>query len=280
MADNYLEKRMEDMRNGKLRPVAPHSTGSRKGYLQIPFPQRRVLVTGGASGIGLAVARAFLKAGCRVAVFDCDAQKGQRLVAEGVRFYPIDLSDTDATQLAMSDLINAWRDLDIVVSNAGIAGFKPLTELSVDDFQHVLDINLRPAYVIARALAIHRESVPLPNDFGGRFIIISSTRHLQSETGTEAYSASKGGLASLTHALMMSLSKYGITVNSISPGWINVSEAPLSEDDRLQHPSRRVGIPEDIARLCLFLAAPGNDFINGVDIPVDGGMTHRMIYVE
>lgn len=101
---------------------------------------------------------------------------------------------------------------------------------------------------------------------------------MQSEAGTEAYSASKGALASLTHALMMSLSEFGITVNSISPGWILTKPEEVSDADRLLHPSRRIGEPEDIARLCLFLAAPGNDFINGADIPVDGGMTHKMIY--
>lgn len=110
-------------------------------------------------------------------------------------------------------------------------------------------------------------------------ITISSTRHIQSEKGTEAYSASKGGVASLTHALMQSLSEFGITVNCISPGWIHTGNPEdLSQTDKLQHPSRRVGTPEDIARLCLFLSLPGNDFINGADIPVDGGMTRKMIY--
>lgn len=280
MADNYLERRMEDLRSGRLSPNASRTAAPRKSCLQIPFPSRRVLVTGGANGIGLAVSRAFLKAGCKVAVLDCDKVNGERLAREeGARFCHVDLSDTEATRKVITDLFDAWRDIDIVVSNAGVGHFKPLEECSVDDFRKVLDINLSPAFVIARELALHRRCLPLPNTYGGRMIIISSTRHIQSEAGTEAYSASKGALASLTHALMMSLSEYGITVNSISPGWINVRGEELSEADKLQHPSRRVGEPEDIARLCLFLAAPGNDFINGIDIPVDGGMSHRMIYV-
>ena len=89
----------------------------------------------------------------------------------------------------------------------------------------------------------------------------------------------KRGIASLTHSLMMSLSPYGITVNCISPGWIHTGDSEeLSEIDHLQHPSRRAGTPQDIARLCIFLSLPDNDFINGADIPVDGGMTRKMIY--
>ena len=86
-------------------------------------------------------------------------------------------------------------------------------------------------------------------------------------------------MVSLTHSLMMSLAPLRITVNSISPGWIHTGyRDELTEADHLQHPSRRVGRPDDIARLCLFLSLPDSDFINGVDIPVDGGMTRRMIY--
>lgn len=268
------------MRSGRLGASAAPKEGSRKGMLQIPFPERRVLVTGGVSGIGRAVARAFVKAGCKVAVFDCDREKGSEMAqSEGVRFYPVDLRDTHETERAMESLLKAWRDIDIIVSNAGVARFAPITETSIDDFRDVLDTNLLPAFVMARCLARHRSRLPLPNSFGGRVVIISSTRHIQSEPGTEAYSASKGALASLTHALMMSLSEYGITVNCISPGWINSASEELTEADRMQHPSRRVGEPEDVARLCLFLSAPGNDFINGADIPVDGGMTRKMIYV-
>lgn len=281
MADNYLERRMEDLRAGRIGASASVSTvgARRKGYIQVPFPPRRVIVTGGANGIGLAISRAFLKAGCKVAVMDCDEEAGNLIAAgEGVRFYNVDLADSGAVRQAFDDVVHAWRDIDIIVSNAGVGHFRPLTEGDDDYFRHVLDINLLPAYTLARLWARFRQDSPLTNPFGGRFIIISSTRHIQSEAGTEAYSASKGALASLTHSLMMSLSPYGITSNCISPGWINVKDETLSEADSLQHPSRRVGVPDDIARVCLFLSAPGNDFINGADIPVDGGMTRRMIY--
>lgn len=101
-----------------------------------------------------------------------------------------------------------------------------------------------------------------------------------SEAGTEAYSASKGAIASLTHALMMSYSGTGVTVNAISPGWIETGDTTaLSAADHVQHPSGRVGVPDDIARTCLWLALPDNDFVNGENIIIDGGMTRKMIYV-
>ena len=100
-----------------------------------------------------------------------------------------------------------------------------------------------------------------------------------SETGSEGYAASKGGVSALTHALALSLSKYHITVNSIAPGWVeNNNYEALTCKDHEQHPSLRVGKPEDIARMCLFLCHEENDFINGENITIDGGMTKKMIY--
>lgn len=284
MADNYLEQRMEDFRSGKLsstnRQMAVNSL--RKNGLNIQFPPRKVLVTGGANGIGLAIVRSFLKTGCKVAVIDKDGTAGEKLAHnEGVRFYNVDLSDREELENALSNLFSAWKDLDIVVSNAGISTFQPLEDSDPDMFDKIIDTNLRPTYIIARAWARHRKKFPIPNNFGGRLITISSTRHIQSEKGTEGYSASKGAIASLTHALMMSLAEFGITVNCISPGWIHTGVPNvLTEADHKQHPSGRVGKPEDIARLCVFLSLPDNNFINGADIPVDGGMTRKMIYIE
>lgn len=102
-----------------------------------------------------------------------------------------------------------------------------------------------------------------------------------SEPGSEGYAASKGGIYSLTHALALSLSEWNITVNSIAPGWIQTHDyGQFQPEDHSQHPSRRVGKPEDIARMCLFLCEENNDFINGENITIDGGMTKKMIYIE
>ena len=141
-------------------------------------------------------------------------------------------------------------------------------------------INLRPVFITSRLLAIHRKKQPSPNPYG-RIINICSTRYLMSEPRSEGYAASKGGIYSLTHALALSLSEWNITVNSIAPGWIQTHDyAQLQPEDHSQHPSRRVGKPEDIARMCLFLCEENNDFINGENITIDGGMTKKMIYIE
>lgn len=283
MADNYLEQRMEDLRSGKLsNSNASRTSGTsfRKGMLQIPFPPRRVLVTGGANGIGLAITRAYLRVGCKVAVFDIDKVRGEEMAGkEGIRYYHVDLRDELSVEKAFLDLLKAWRDVDIIINDAGVSAFLPLTESDLDYFDTVMATNVRPIFILANLWAKHKKQFPIPSDYGGRMINISSTRHIQSETGTEAYSASKGAIASLSHSLMMSLSEYGITVNCISPGWIHTGNPEeLKEEDHLQHPSRRVGKPEDIARTCVFLSLPGNDFINGADIVIDGGMTRKMIY--
>lgn len=116
-------------------------------------------------------------------------------------------------------------------------------------------------------------------DKGGAIINIASTRAQMSEPHTEAYSATKGGISSLTHSLAITLGEYGIRVNSISPGWIETGDySALREIDHSQHPSGRVGKPEDIARACCFLADLENDFITGENLVIDGGMTRKMIY--
>ncbi len=277
IADNYLERKMEEYRSG--RSASP--SFRRKGILNVAFPSRRVLVTGGASGIGREIVTRFSNAGSRVAFFDKDAVKGRETMEKtGARFSCVDVSDVEQLEKALAGLLAHWGDIDIVINNAGIFSHTALDETTTGSFDHILDTNLRPAFVIARTLSRHRKTLPLANSFGGRIINISSTRHLMSEADTVAYSVSKGGIASMTHSLMMSLSPLGITVNTISPGWIETGDYDaLTEDDHLQHPSRRVGRPADIARVCMFLSLPDNDFINGADIVVDGGMTRKMIYL-
>lgn len=128
-------------------------------------------------------------------------------------------------------------------------------------------------------MALHRQQNG--NHNYGRIINLCSTRYLQSEAGTEAYSASKGGIYSLTHSLAVSLAPLHITVNAIAPGWIHVrEEEQLRPEDHAFHPSGRVGTPEDIARACLFLCDEANDFLNGQTLTIDGGGTIRMIYPE
>ena len=176
-------------------------------------------------------------------------------------------------------VIDEYGRIDILVNNVGISLFKPLTELSIEEFDHVIATNLRPAFITSRQLALHRQQNG--NRSYGRIINLCSTRYLQSEAGTEAYSASKGGIYSLTHSLAVSLAPLHITVNAIAPGWIHVrEEEPLRPEDHRFHPSGRVGTPDDIVRACLFLCDTANDFLNGQTLTIDGGATIRMIYPE
>lgn len=126
-------------------------------------------------------------------------------------------------------------DIDILVNNVGISPFKPLTELSIEEFDRVIATNLRPVFITSRQLALHRQQNG--NHSYGRIINLCSTRYLQSEAGTEAYSASKGGIYSLTHSLAVSLAPLHITVNAIAPGWIHVrEEEQLRPEDHAFHP--------------------------------------------
>ena len=242
---------------------------------------KRVFVTGGAHGIGKAIVEAFCATNCRVAFCDIDEQRGEHLAAEtGAHFFSLDVCDVCALETCVQRLFAEWGDLDIIVNNVGIGGFEPITETSVEQFERVLNTNLRSTFITSRMLAIHRKKQNQQNPYG-RIINLCSTRYLQSEAGTEAYAASKGGIWSITHALAVSLAPFHITVNCIAPGWISVNEEEiLRPEDHEFHLSGRVGKADDIARACLFLCEENNDFINGQCITIDGGVTKKMIYPE
>ena len=252
MADNYLEKKYEEYKSRK-EGRTNHPYNGRK--TTVIHKTRRVFVTGGAEGIGKAIVRAFRSAGHRVAFCDRNEAAGKETALQtGTSFFHVDVSDQEALENCMQQIFKEWGDIDIIINNAGI--------------------------ITSRRLAIHRQSQEAPNPFG-RIVNICSTRYLMSEPGSEGYAASKGGIYSLTHALALSLAQWHITVNSISPGWIETRDyEQLRPEDHAQHPSGRVGKPEDIARLCLFICQEENDFMNGENVTIDGGMTKKMIYIE
>ena len=295
MADNYIERQQEQyearkaawkqaQKYGKKKSTTVHSAESASctPMTSKSSPsKRRVFITGGAEGIGKAIVEAFCLSGDQVAFCDINEIAGQETAkATGSIFHKVDVSDKDVLESCMQRILSEWNDIDIIVNNVGISQFSPITETSVEDFDKILSINLRPVFITSRLLAIHRKEQSSPNPYG-RIINICSTRYLMSEPGSEGYAASKGGIYSLTHALALSLSEWNITVNSIAPGWIQTHDYDqLRPEDHSQHPSRRVGKPEDIARMCLFLCEENNDFINGENITIDGGMTKKMIYLE
>ena len=295
MADNYIEKQQElyearkaawkqAQKYGKKKSTTVHPVKSASCTPMASKPEtstKRVFITGGAEGIGKAIVEAFCLSGDQVAFCDINEIAGQETAkATGSIFHKVDVSDKDALESCIQRILSEWNDIDIIVNNVGISQFSSITETSVEDFDKILSINLRPVFITSRLLAIHRKEQSSPNPYG-RIINICSTRYLMSEPGSEGYAASKGGIYSLTHALALSLSEWNITVNSIAPGWIQTHDYDqLRPEDHSQHPSRRVGKPEDIARMCLFLCEENNDFINGENITIDGGMTKKMIYLE
>mgnify|MGYP000721354562 CR=1 FL=1 len=180
----------------------------------------------------------------------------------------------------MQTILAEWNDIDIIVNNVGISKFSSITETSVEDFDKILSINLRPVFITSRLLAIHRKKQPSPNPYG-RIINICSTRYLMSEPRSEGYAASKGGIYSLTHALALSLSEWNITVNSIAPGWIQTHDYnQLQPEDHSQHPSRPVA-NRKILPACVCFSAR-KTMISSMEKTslLTGEMTKKMIYIS
>ncbi|PAM96137.1 oxidoreductase, partial [Flavobacterium sp. IR1] len=157
-----------------------------------------------------------------------------------------------------------FERIDILINNAGVSSFKSPFDLDVSEWDDVIHTNLRSVFIFTKEAA----KVMQQNKYGA-IVNIASTRATMSEPNSEAYAASKGGIISLTHAFAASLQDSGIRVNAISPGWIHTGDAgELREVDHNQHFSKRVGVPEDIARACLFLTLKENSFITGENIVI------------
>ena len=244
--------------------------------------RQTLAVTGGAQGIGRAIAEHFAACGYAVSIADTHAAPGRAvartLQRRGARagFFRADISRESDVRAWLRSTARTLGCPSVLVNNAGIRASAPFLTLSAKAFDTVLATNLRGAFLCtqeaARLMVKHRVK--------GAIINIASTRALMSEPGTEAYSASKGGLVALTHATAVSLGPRGIRVNCISPGWIETRKgARHARRERLQHPAGRVGEPADIARACLFLAEDAG-FMTGQNVVIDGGMTVKMIYAD
>ena len=193
MADNYLEKQYQQYEARKVSMGKSKRQSSKKSGLE-----KRVFITGGASGIGKAIVKAFSNAGCRVAFCDIDSHIAEITALETKsKYFVVDVCKADELEACMDYMFSEWGDIDIVINNVGVGNFKPITECTVDDFDEVISTNLRPVFITSRKLAIHRKDKLIKNKFG-RIINLCSTRYLMSEAGTEGYSASKGGIYSLT----------------------------------------------------------------------------------
>jgi NAD(P)-dependent dehydrogenase (short-subunit alcohol dehydrogenase family) len=236
------------------------------------------IVTGAARGIGRAIAQHLLDNGWHVGVVDLPGSGLKRAYArQRRRIVQIegDVADEETAVRAVEAVTGQFGRLDALVSNAGTMVRKPLRQLTLTEWRKVLDTNLTAAFLFARAAEKALRAA------GGAIVTIASTRALMSEPNTESYSASKGGLLALTHALAVSLGP-DIRVNCVSPGWIATSDyAKLKRKDHAQHPAGRVGKPQDIAEVVAFLLdREKSGFVTGANFVVDGGMTRKMIYME
>ncbi|MED4229261.1 SDR family NAD(P)-dependent oxidoreductase [Neobacillus cucumis] len=247
------------------------------------FLNKVVVITGGARGIGLGVAKAYAEKGAKVVIADVEAKISTQTKDE-FQQWGGDILYVQTDVRIEKDIIRLFEAaqksygcIDILINNAGKGVFKSPYELTIEEWDDVLNTNLRSVFLCSREAARYMRK----NSTGGAIVNMASTRALMSEPNSEAYGASKGGIVAITHALAASFSQDRITVNAISPGWIhNGNEAELSQADHEQHLSRRVGKPSDIARACLYLTDPDNDFVTGINLVVDGGMTRKMMYVE
>ncbi len=261
---------------------------------------RVVVVSGGAGGIGSSIVKKFAEQNAKVAFLDIDDEKAEELkssLENKVRYIHCDLRKEDDIKRAVENIGDKENTIDILVNNAAMGWTGDIYSRSIEEWDEAISVNLRAPYILSKycvpyltksrkLTGKHIEELKKNNYFvenQGIIINIASTRALMSEPDSEPYSAAKGGLLALTHSLAVSLGPW-VRVNAIIPGWIDVSKhkrgvpEELSVNDHLQHPAGRVGRPEDISEMCLYLASNKASFITGANIVIDGGMTVRMIY--
>jgi hypothetical protein len=236
------------------------------------------VVTGGGKGIGAGIARYFLSKDWHVAIAEIDPSHSHSFSEAPSRllFVETDVKEESSVKHIIERTLNHFGRIDALVNNAGIAqmSYTPMEQTSLEAFKKIIDTNLTGAFLCAKYAAPHLRNTK------GSIVNIASTRAFQSEAHTEAYSASKGGLYALTHALAISLGP-GIRVNCVSPGWIYTDQKQtLKASDHAQHPAGRVGTVEDIAAMVFFLISEEARFITAQNFIVDGGMTKKMIYQE
>ena len=223
------------------------------------FHEKVVVITGGAAGIGKCMAEEFKKAGATVCVID--KTPGEHYVGN--------ISDKAVLEAFAEDVIAKHGHVDVLINNA-IPIMRGMEHCTYEEFQYALAVGVTAPFYLSKLLAPH-----MPE--GSSILNISSSRDRMSQPQTESYTAAKGGIAALTHAMAISLAGK-VRVNSISPGWIDTAYTVYEGPDAYQQPAGRVGNPLDIANMALFLASDKAGFITGENICIDGGQTKLMIY--
>lgn len=223
------------------------------------FQDKIAVVTGGAKGIGKAIAEEFRKAGAKVCIIDLLDNDG----------FTGDLAEQTVLEDFARKVIAEHGHVDYLINNA-LPLMKGIDECSYEEFNYALRVGVTAPFYLTKLFAPHFAP-------GAAIVNISSSRDRMSQPQTESYTAAKGGISALTHALAVSLAGK-VRVNSISPGWIDTDYTVYEGADAIQHPAGRVGNPLDIAHMVLYLCSDKAGFITGENICIDGGMTRQMIY--
>lgn len=244
------------------------------------FGSKSTLITGGTSGIGLAIAKKFAQEGAKIALFGTNREKGEAALKEIIElvpeseilFYPVDVAKTDLVEERIKEVLAQFGGLDILVNNAGITRDQLLMKMSEEEWDLVLDTNAKSCFNTCRAVA--RSMLKAKR---GKIVNISSVIGLIGNPGQVNYAASKGAIIAMTKAMALELASRNIQVNCIAPGFIETKMTDtLTEAQRQSILSRiplgRMGRPEEIAEVVLFLASSLSDYMTGQVLTVDGGM--------
>ncbi|AGC68731.1 short-chain dehydrogenase/reductase SDR [Thermoclostridium stercorarium subsp. stercorarium DSM 8532] len=247
------------------------------------FSGKVAVVTGGALGIGRCLTQEFAKEGARVAFVDMNKRAGEENVeiingmGGKAYFFYGDIAEEKVLKEFADEVVKRFGKVDFLINNACVSRKGILEPCGYEDFNYVLRVGVTAPYYLTLLFLPHFTDM-------ASVVNIASTRAFMSQRNTESYTAAKGGIIALTHAMAVSLSGR-VRVNSVSPGWIDtgkyhdVNYVPeYSKADLIQHPSGRIGTPMDIVRAVFYLCDPENTFVNGENITVDGGMTKLMIY--
>lgn len=243
---------------------------------------KKAIITGGTSGIGLAIAKAFAANGADVIIIGTNEEKAKRAIEEinslkhspscHASFCLLDVSDTEKVKGSIDNLLKQWQNIDILVNCAGITRDKLLMRMELEDWMEVMQVNLRSVFNFTKAVLR-----PMMKAKKGRIINISSVIGLTGNPGQVNYAASKAGMIGFSRSLAKEVATRGITVNTIAPGFIKTPMTEVLKEDQKESilksvPMARFGNPEEIANAALFLASDLSSYITGEVIAVDGGM--------
>lgn len=232
-----------------------------------------VVVTGGSSGIGKAIAKRFVEDGADVVIGDIDEEKGEEVADEiGATFRHCDVSEYEQVEDLVEFAVEQHGKLDCIVNNAGIGSIDSIEDMTIEDYHQIISVDLHGVTYGCKAAAPHLKETE------GTIINIASIYGLVGDVGATAYNAAKGGVVNLTRSVADDLAQHNVRVNSICPGYVKTPMTADLDDEFMQHimaetPLGRMAEPEEIAGLAIFLASPEASYITGANIPVDGGWT-------